>query len=113
MGNGTSQTEVTLKDLDALAAEVQLYKQTKEKYHVGMIIMEGAYAAVKHCSCKQENRDLLLRVIQKAKVFGCDDKILQEINIMRMMRHENVLTVLDYWENSDEMCMVMEPIEVN
>lgn len=98
--------------MDASAAALKLHKQTKDKYIVGMVIAEGTFAAVKHCSDKHENRDFLLRVIQKARIFGQDDKILQEIDIMRMIRHENVLAVLDYWESSNEMCMVIEPIEV-
>ncbi len=97
---------------DHSLSEIQLYKETRDKYEVGMIIIEGSFAAVKNCSSKQDKREFLMRVIQRARVFGCDDKIIQELKIMRMMRHENIMTVVDYWENSEEMCMVMEPIEV-
>lgn len=99
-------------DRDVLAAVAQLHQQVREKYQVGMVIEEGFFASVKICTNKHENMDFLLRVIQKGKVFGQDDKILQEMSIMRMMRHENMMTVLDYWETSGEYCMVMEPIEV-
>ena len=73
--------------------------------------MEGSFVSVKYCKNK-ENKDFLLRVIHKAKTFGCDDKIEEEVKIMKRMRHKNVLAVLDYWECDDEMSMVMEPIEV-
>ena len=98
-------------NIDALAAVAQLYKKVRNKYQVGMVIQEGYFASVRFCTSKHKSTDYLLRVIQKAKVFGKDDKILQEIRIMRMMRHENVMTVLDYWETSREYCMVMESIE--
>lgn len=111
--NIPSQTEDTIvQDLEASAAASQLHKLIKEKYNVGMAIAEGRFAVVKHCSDKEDNKEFLLRVIYKVRVFGKDDKILQEIDIMRMIRHENVLTVQDYWESIDEVCMVMEPIEV-
>ncbi len=77
-----------------------------------MPIAEGNFAAIKLCIDKEQNKELLLRVTKKSRVFGKDDKILQEIEIMRALRHENVMTVQDYWENSDEVCMVMESIEV-
>lgn len=89
-----------------------MHKLTKEKYNVGMAIAEGSFATVKHCTAKQEHKEFLLRVIHKASVFGQDDKVLQEVEIMRMVRHENVHTVLDYWESSSEICLVMEPVEV-
>lgn len=110
--NATSQTEITVRDLDITAAEYQLHKQTREKYHVGMVIMEGSFSAVKHCSNKQSSKEFLLRVVEKARVFGRDDKILQEVAIMRQLRHDNVLTIVDYWETKEDICMVMEPIEV-
>lgn len=107
-----SETDPKEEEFDALAASAQLHKHVREKYQVGMVIEEGSFAAVKSCNNRNDNRDYLLRVIQKGKVFGEDDKILEEIRIMRMMRHENMMTVLDYWETSSEFCMVMEPIEV-
>ena len=78
-----------------------------------MAIATGCFASVKQCSDKEDGKDYLLRVINKTKVFGQDDKILQEIEIMRMLRHENVLSVVDYWETNSEMSLVMEPIEVS
>lgn len=108
-----SQTEDVPHDLDASSVALsQLYKHTKDKYYIGMPIALGNFAAIKNCSDREENKEFLLRVIQKAKVFGKDDKLLHEIEIMRMIRHENVLTVQDYWESMDEVCMVMESIEV-
>ena len=110
-----SQTEgsTTQDILEASSAAASLYKHTRDRYYIGMPIAEGNFATIKNCTDKDENKEFLLRVIQKAKVFGKDDKLLREIEIMRMIRHENVLTVQDYWESMNEVCMVMESIEVN
>ena len=96
----------------AATAFQEHFKHTREEYYVGMPIAEGHFATIKHCRDKKFGKEFLLRVIHKAKVFGMDDKVLQEVEILRMMRHENVLTLRNYWENMDEMCMVMESIEV-
>ena len=77
-----------------------------------MAIEEGAFAAVKSCKSKEDDKVYLARIIKKSKVFGRDDKILQEIKIMRMLRNNNLMGVVDYWETSNEHVMVMEPIEV-
>ncbi len=115
LGILASQQDSSEPDLDfeASVAAAQLHKLTREKYCIGMAIASGCFAAVKQCSDKEEGKSYLLRAIHKAKAFGQDDKLLQEVEIMRKIRHENVLTVQDYWESSSEICMVMEPIEVS
>lgn len=77
-----------------------------------MLIGEGNYAVVKEIREKKTNRDLMLRVINKAKVFGQEDLITNELKIMKTLRHENILQVVDDWETSDEICLVLEQIEV-
>jgi len=98
--------------MDASATAAWLYKKTRDKYGLGMVIEQGSFSAVKSCISKEDGRDYLLRVVHKGKVFMRDDKILQEIKILRMLRHNNVMGVVDYWESSSEHCMVMESIEV-
>jgi len=70
-------------------------------------------AVVKEIREKETNRDLVLRVINKAKVFGQEDLITNELKIMKTLRHENILQVVDDWETSDEICLVLEQIEVD
>ena len=90
----------------------QLQGKSKEKYDIGMVVGEGNYAMVKECKKKQTNKGFMLRVINKAKVFGHDDLIRNELKVLRMLRHENILQTVDEWETSDEICLVMEQIEV-
>ena len=90
----------------------QLNRQTREKYQVGITINEGQFASVKTCKGKADEKEYLLRVISKANVFWHDDLILREIRIMTKLRHQNIMQVVDQWESSDEMCLVMEQIEV-
>lgn len=90
----------------------QLNRQTREKYQVGITINEGRFASVKICKGKMDEKEYLLRVISKANVFWHDDLILKEIRIMTKLRHQNIMQVVDQWESSDEMCLVMEQIEV-
>ena len=88
------------------------HSKKKEKYTVGMLIAEGNYAVVKQCKEKASNRRFVLRVINKAKVFMREDLINIELKIMKSLRHENILQVVDNWETSDEFCLILEQIEV-
>ena len=53
-----------------------------------------------------------LRVVNKAGIFGHEDLIRQECEISRSLKHENLVQVVDGWETSDDICMVVEHIEV-
>ena len=37
----------------------------------------------------------------------------KECAVLHVMKHENVVQVVDSWETSDEICFVMEQIEVS
>lgn len=105
-----SQTDFST---DLEASSNSRHSKKKEKYTIGMLIGEGNYAVVKEIREKKTNRDLVLRVINKAKVFGQEDLITNELKIMKTLRHENILQVVDDWETSDEICLVLEQIEVD
>ena len=109
-----SQTELALKSL-SLSQSTDAFlsnKHKRDKYHIGMTLSEGHFATVKQCEEKATGKEHVLRVINKAKVFGQEDLILREVTIMKMLRQENVMQVLDHWETTDDMYLVIEQIEV-
>lgn len=110
-----SQTELALKSL-SLSQSTGAFlsnKHKRDKYHIGMILSEEHFATVKQCEEKATGKEHLLRVVNKAKVFGREDLILREVTIMKMLRQENVMQVLDHWETTDDMYLVIEQIEVS
>ena len=109
-----SQTHLALKSLSLSQFDDSFHssKQTRERYQIGMTLSEGHFAVVKQCKEKTSERECLLRVINKAKVYGREDLILREVTVMKMLRQENVMHVVDHWETSDDMCLVMEDIKV-
>ena len=84
----------------------------KESYSVGPILAEGRFAAVRECRHKVTGQQYSLRVISKAEVFGRDDLVWREYEMLRGLRHENLVQVVDGWESSDDIYMVAEHIEV-
>ena len=87
-------------------------KHAKDKYDVEMAIHEGKYASVKPCTRKGDGQEYFMRVIDKAKIFWNDDAVLREVKIMTKLKHEHIMRVIDHWETSDDICMVIEPTEV-
>ena len=54
-----------------------------------------------------------LRIVNKTRIFGQEDLIRQECEVLRSMKHQNLVQVLDGWETSDDICMVVEHVEVS
>ena len=97
--------------LDSLSQEK--LNVTRDKYKIGRIMAEGTFATVKSCQDKYSKKRHLLKVINKAKVFGQEDLIARELEIVRLLRHEYIVQVVDSWETSDADCLVMETIRVS
>ena len=53
-----------------------------------------------------------LRVINKAGIYGHEDLIWREYEMLCGLKHENLVQVVDGWESSDDICMVVEHVEV-
>ncbi len=67
---------------------------------------------IKRCTEKLTGREYLLRVINKAKIFGSDDMIHAEVEVMKMLNHDNIMKVADDWETTDHIYLLMEDIKV-
>ena len=79
---------------------------------MGSVLGEGRFVVVRECHHKMTGKQYSLRAINKARVFGQEDLIWQECKMLRCMKHENLVMVVDGWESSDDICMVVEHVEV-
>ena len=102
-----TQTSVT-SNLNA-ASQTQ---SPKDSYTLGPVVAEGRFAVVRECRHKVTGRQYSLRVVSKAGVFGSDDLIWRECEVLRGLRHCNLVQMVDGWESSDDICMVAEHVEV-
>ena len=85
----------------------------RESYRVGSVVGEGHYVVVRDCHHKVTGQHYSLRVINKAGVFGHEDLVLRECQLLRGLKHDNLVQMVDGWESSDEICLVAEHIEVS
>jgi serine/threonine protein kinase len=84
----------------------------KDNYSLGPVQGEGRFAVVRECHHKMSGQQYSLRIISKARVFGQEDLVWRECEVLRCMRHENLVKVVDGWDSSDDIYMVVEHVEV-
>lgn len=90
-----------------------LLSSVTDLYKPGRTLGEGNYAKVQECTQKDTNRRFLLKIISKAKIFGFEDVILRELNIMRLLNHPNIVKLESDFEDEDNHYLIMEHINVS
>ena len=79
---------------------------------MGPVVAEGRSVVVRDCHHKVTGQQYSLRVINKAGVFGHEDLVMRECELLRGLKHDNLVRMVDGWESCDEICMVAEHVEV-
>lgn len=61
---------------------------------------------------RQKKMDLALKIIDKSKLLGKEQMIENEVNILRSVNHPNIIKLLDEYDTSNELYLVMELVKV-
>ncbi|KAK6128127.1 hypothetical protein DH2020_038130 [Rehmannia glutinosa] len=85
-----------------------------ENYHVIELVGEGSFGKVYKGRRKFSGQTVAMKFIQK---HGKSEKdilnLRQEIEILRKLKHENIIAMLDSFESTQEFCVVTEFAQVN
>ncbi len=49
-----------------------------------------------------------IKIIDRKKCVGKENMILEEINILKRVKHENIIQLFDLFESKDKIFLVME-----
>ena len=80
-----------------------------ENYHILTVVGEGSFGKVYKGRRRYSGQIVALKFIPKGGRSEKDNAALrQEIEILRSLRHENIVLMLDYFETDSEMCVVTE-----
>jgi serine/threonine protein kinase len=83
-----------------------------DKYAVGKVLGEGAFAVVKEGVKKDTNAKVAIKIINRAKLSPADDKsISQEVKILGSLDHPNIVKLHEFYEEPASYYMVMECIQ--
>ncbi|XP_069816463.1 serine/threonine-protein kinase DCLK3 [Dendropsophus ebraccatus] len=87
-------------------------KMDVEKYYeIGKSIGDGNFAVVKECKLRKTNQEFAMKIIDKAKLVGKEDIIENEVRIIKLLSHPNIVKLLDDFETENEIYLIMEYIK--
>jgi len=85
------------------------YKNFLDYYDMAETLGEGKFGLVRVGIHKSTNEKVAIKIIKKAKMTTKDLELMKsEIDIMKLCRHPNIVRLLDHFENSDYIFIVME-----
>jgi Ca2+-binding EF-hand superfamily protein len=85
------------------------YQHFSDFYEMKGDLGEGKFGLVKLGIHKKTNEKVAIKIIKKDAMDNKDLELVRsEIDIMKLCRHENVVRLLDHFENSEFIFIVME-----
>ena len=84
----------------------------EDVYTKGNIIGEGRFAIVRSGTHRTSGKECALKIINRAKVFGREDIVENELKIMRSVNHPNIIKLIEDFETNNEIILVMELLQV-
>jgi serine/threonine protein kinase len=80
------------------------------RYLVHGTIGKGKFSRVRFCSTSDTNENFALRIIDKQKLeeHGLLEDMKNEITIMRMLKHENIISVRDMFASHTRVFLVLD-----
>ncbi|KAK9498719.1 hypothetical protein O3M35_003292 [Rhynocoris fuscipes] len=81
------------------------------KYIMGQVIGDGNFAVVRKCIDKTKNIEYALKIIDKSKCVGKEHMIENEVAILRVVNHPNIIQLIAEYDTPNELYLVMELVK--
>ena len=73
---------------------------------------EGHYGIVQRGESKENGKKVAIKTIKKSKMIKADYELIRRENsILKLVRHPNLVTLLDYFEDSENIYIIMELLD--
>ncbi|KAJ3614312.1 hypothetical protein NHX12_017886, partial [Muraenolepis orangiensis] len=82
-----------------------------DRYQIGRVIGDGNFAVVKECVERATGKEYALKIIDKAKCSGKKHLIENEVSVLRRVKHPNIIMLMEEFNSSTELCLVMELVK--
>ena len=108
----TTEYKISKKFTDTLKKGIGYLKFT-DYYEIKQNIGKGKFGLVNLGIHKKTNMKVAIKIINKSSIKTQEDNQLvrSEIDIMKLCHHPNIIKLLDHFENSEYIFIVMEYIE--
>jgi len=99
-----------------LRANINAQRKSKQKgpYLMGDTIGEGAFAKVKVAVHMQTNEKVAIKILDKDKTFKEEEdieRVQKEIDILKKLKHKNIIQLYEIMESKKNLYIVMEYCE--
>ncbi len=74
----------------------------------GYGINSGAFSEVKHAINKSTNIKYAIKIIDKSKCRGKENMIETEVNILKKVKHDHIISLYEMFEIDNKIYLVME-----
>lgn len=112
IASGGANAKAPGKRPDEVVYEDADFTPVEEYYDVGDEIGRGAFSVVKAGRDKAENTNVAIKCIDKSYVDNQDLVLLaREIDIMKKVKHPNVLNLFKVFESDAQISLVMELVD--
>lgn len=78
------------------------------KYEIGETLGTGAFSEVKTATCRSTGERFAVKVIDKAKCKGKENMIQSEVEILKKVKHKNIIRLFDIYESPAKIFLIME-----
>ncbi|CAB0011638.1 unnamed protein product [Nesidiocoris tenuis] len=92
-------------------SSLNISSKVLNNYSVGQIIGDGNFAVVRKCVDKTKNIEYALKIIDKSKCIGKEHMIENEVAILRLVRHPNIIQLMAEHDTPAELYLVMELVK--
>ncbi|ESN93458.1 hypothetical protein HELRODRAFT_129899, partial [Helobdella robusta] len=91
--------------------QISAVKRIREKYEFLEILGDGNFAVVRRARKLGHNLELAVKVIDKSKLKGKEDMLENEICLMKLCDHANIVKLFEEFETFSEIYLVMELVK--
>lgn len=92
-----------------LIRHVLCYSDIFNEYEIGEFLGSGKYGEVRKCVHKETGREVAIKILNKQKMKMKNyDMVWNEIEVLKLCQHPNILRLYDVLENVDYIFLVME-----
>ncbi|RKP21726.1 Pkinase-domain-containing protein, partial [Rozella allomycis CSF55] len=78
------------------------------RYEIGQALGSGAFSEVRQAVDKNTGQQYAIKIIDKSKCAGKEGMIHSEVNILKKVKHENIISLIELYETETKLYLVME-----
>ena len=97
--------------MTTISAEDAGWPCAADGYTLDKKVGQGAFATVYKALCKQKNLPVAIKIMDLENVTHAFEDIRQEVNVMRLCEHPNVVRCFCSFVHENELWLVMEYLD--